>query len=79
MTMQTIYIRVRLKPIVKTVPKPRKLPKGQLPPKIPDAPIPEPVFEVRRVQAEDIAHACRKGEEMLDVLAVLETSVEPIV
>lgn len=77
-----IYVRVRLKPPApKPAPKPKKPPKGfkghpYTPPH--NDPVPEPEYVVRTVAADTLGEASRKGEAMPDVLAVTETSFEPL-
>lgn len=80
-----VYIRVKLKPPVRPPePTPRKVPptaKGKRPvsvPNPPNVPIPEPTLAVRSVEATSLGDACVKGEAMGDVLAVIETSLEPL-
>lgn len=84
--MQTFYIRVKLKapatqPSTAPVPTSRKV-KGKVvkSPGVAGANVPLHTHDVvvRTVQAEDLGHACRAGEAQLDVLAVLETSAEPL-
>lgn len=84
--MPTVYIRVRLKPpasVKSTAPVPvvTKV-KGRkvMTPGVAAANIPHPTPEVvvRTVAADSLGHACQLGEQMPDVLAVLETSVKPL-
>lgn len=80
--MRNVYIQVRLKPaapvaarpITTTVSGKGKKAKIVAVPGHPGTFEATPAIEWRTVAAEDLGDACRKGEAMPDVLAVLATS-----